>query len=280
MTMLLQVRNLRVSFRVGKHATVEALKGVSFDVPAHATVALVGESGSGKSVSSLAVMGLLPRESTLIAPDASIAFEGRELLAMPAHARRRLCGRDIAMIFQEPMSSLNPVFTVGFQIGEVLRQHMGMNARQARARTLALLDEVEKVFSTSSSDQSGTTSTMLSQLLWWLAERRSKVFVVMTTNNAKALPKELYREGRIDETMWFGGLDENDARAFIVSVLKTFGITHFTSSGMEVGAILLNTIALPTTTNPLMYSQAALTTSVYDHVKAMTLKAADMKKTA
>ena len=140
--MLLQVRNLRVSFRLDKHTTVEALKGISFDIPENATVALVGESGSGKSVSSLAVMGLLPRENTLIDASSSIVFGGRELLAMPLAERRRLCGKDIAMIFQEPMSSLNPVFKVGYQIGEVLRQHMGMNRAQARARTLALLGEV------------------------------------------------------------------------------------------------------------------------------------------
>jgi peptide/nickel transport system ATP-binding protein len=140
--LLLQVRNLRVSFRVDKKTSFEALKGISFDLPQNATVALVGESGSGKSVSSLAVMGLLPVDTTIIGQGSSIRFGGRELLGMTAAERRRLCGKDIAMIFQEPMSSLNPVFTVGFQVGEVLRQHMGMNARQARARTLELLDEV------------------------------------------------------------------------------------------------------------------------------------------
>jgi peptide/nickel transport system ATP-binding protein len=140
--MLLQVRKLRVTFRLDKKTSFEAVKGISFDVPRNATVALVGESGSGKSVSSLAVMGLLPPENTLIDPASSILFGGRDLLRMSAGARRAMCGKDISMIFQEPMSSLNPVFTVGFQIGEVLRQHMGMNARQARARTLELLDEV------------------------------------------------------------------------------------------------------------------------------------------
>src|SRR5471030_1960984 len=139
---LLDVRQLRVGFRIDKHTSVEAVKGVSFSVPRNATVALVGESGSGKSVSSLAVMGLLPPESSIIASSSSILFGGRELLGLPARERRGLCGKDVAMIFQEPMSSLNPVFTVGYQIAEVLRQHMGMNARQARARTLALLDEV------------------------------------------------------------------------------------------------------------------------------------------
>ncbi|HEY0488706.1 MAG TPA: ABC transporter ATP-binding protein [Telluria sp.] len=140
--MLLSVRDLRVRFRVDKQATFEAVKGISFDVPRNCTVALVGESGSGKSVSSLAVMGLLPAGTTLIDPQSTMLFDGRDLLAMPGDERRALCGKDISMIFQEPMSSLNPVFTAGFQIGEVLRRHMGMNARQARARTLELLDEV------------------------------------------------------------------------------------------------------------------------------------------
>ena len=141
-TPLLQIRDLRVRFRVDKHSTVEAVKGISFDVPRKATVALVGESGSGKSVSSLAVMGLLDPAASSIDATSSIVFDGRELLALPLAERRRLCGKEIAMIFQEPMSSLNPVFTVGFQIGEVLRLHLGMNKQQARARTIELLEEV------------------------------------------------------------------------------------------------------------------------------------------
>jgi peptide/nickel transport system ATP-binding protein len=139
---LLEVRDLRIAFRTDKKHSVEAVKGISFSVPLDATVALVGESGSGKSVSSLAVMGLLPPETSIIDPRSSIRFDGRELLALPLAERRKICGKDVAMIFQEPMSSLNPVFTVGFQIGEVLRLHMGMDKRQARARTLQLLEEV------------------------------------------------------------------------------------------------------------------------------------------
>ncbi|MCG2585908.1 ABC transporter ATP-binding protein [Massilia sp. TS11] len=142
MTALLEVRNLRVRFQTDKTHWVERLKGVSFDVPANTTVALVGESGSGKSVSSLAVMGLLPEQGCAIDPASRIRFDGQELLGQPLRARRRLCGRDIAMVFQEPMSSLNPVFTVGFQIGEVLRRHLRLSRAAARARTLALLEEV------------------------------------------------------------------------------------------------------------------------------------------
>ncbi|MDO8042499.1 ABC transporter ATP-binding protein [Janthinobacterium sp. SUN137] len=139
---LLEVRDLRVTFRLDKKTTFEAVKGISFNVPRNSTVALVGESGSGKSVSSLAVMGLLPPDNTIIDPGSSIHFGGLDLLQLSIAERRTMCGKDISMIFQEPMSSLNPVFTVGFQIAEVLRQHMGMNRKQARARTLALLEEV------------------------------------------------------------------------------------------------------------------------------------------
>ncbi|MGO4379593.1 ABC transporter ATP-binding protein [Pseudoduganella sp. RAF19] len=142
MDKLLEVQNLRVSFKVDKKNTFEAVKGISFSIPRNATVALVGESGSGKSVSSLAVMGLLPELTTIIDPNSRVLFDGREVLHLTTAERRAMCGKDISMIFQEPMSSLNPVFTVGFQIGEVLRQHMGMNKKQARARTLELLAEV------------------------------------------------------------------------------------------------------------------------------------------
>ncbi len=139
---LLKVCDLRVQFRLDKENSFEALKGINFDIPRNATVALVGESGSGKSVSALAIMGLLPEENTSIDPASSIVFGGQELLTLTRAERRRLCGKEIAMIFQEPMSSLNPVFTVGFQIGEVLRKHMGMTAKQARVRAIALLLEV------------------------------------------------------------------------------------------------------------------------------------------
>jgi peptide/nickel transport system ATP-binding protein len=141
-TPLLQIQNLRVSFRTDKKHTVEAIRGISFDVPRNATVALVGESGSGKSVSSLAVMGLLSTDSAIVDPASRIEFEGRNLLEMSVAQRRDLCGKEISMIFQEPMTSLNPVFTVGFQIGEVLQLHMGMNPRAARKRAIALLEEV------------------------------------------------------------------------------------------------------------------------------------------
>ncbi|WP_394779182.1 ABC transporter ATP-binding protein [Undibacterium sp.] len=139
---LLKVENLSVSFRINKKESVETVKGISFEIPRDSTVALVGESGSGKSVSSLAIMGLLPPDTSSIAPTSKILFEGRSLLDMSIAQRRDLCGKEISMIFQEPMTSLNPVFTVGFQIGEVLRLHMGMDAKQARKRSIELLEEV------------------------------------------------------------------------------------------------------------------------------------------
>ena len=139
---LLRVQHLRIGFRGEQHALTDAVKGISFEIPYNTTVALVGESGSGKSVSSLAIMGLLPSENAVIAPSSLIEFEGKNLLRMSNADRRRMCGKDIAMIFQEPMTSLNPVFTVGFQIEEVLKLHMKMNAKRARARAIELLDEV------------------------------------------------------------------------------------------------------------------------------------------
>ncbi|MDP5007622.1 MAG: ATP-binding cassette domain-containing protein, partial [Glaciimonas sp.] len=110
---LLSIRNLKVSFRTDKKHTVDAVKGISFDIPRNSTIALVGESGSGKSVSSLAVMGLLSPDNAIVDPKGSIMFEGRDLLTLSIAERRKLCGKDISMIFQEPMTSLNPVFTVG-----------------------------------------------------------------------------------------------------------------------------------------------------------------------
>ncbi|KHO16329.1 ABC transporter ATP-binding protein [Acinetobacter baumannii] len=139
---LLHIENLRVSFKGEDKQYIETVKGISFDIPANTTVALVGESGSGKSVTSLATMGLLPVGQSKIDEKSKIAFEGQDLLSLSRKDMRKICGKDIAMIFQEPMSSLNPVFTVGNQIAEVLCLHMGMSRKQARQRVLELLKEV------------------------------------------------------------------------------------------------------------------------------------------
>jgi len=139
---LVSVRNLRISFRLDRHTTFEAVKGISFDIPRDSTVALVGESGSGKTVTSLAMLGLLPPENSIIDPASEVLYGGRNLLALPIGELRKLRGADISMIFQEPMTSLNPVFTVGWQLEEVLRLHMGMSGRAARKRAVDLLREV------------------------------------------------------------------------------------------------------------------------------------------
>jgi peptide/nickel transport system ATP-binding protein len=134
------VRDLVVDFRIDEASSLRAVKGVSFDVPVRSTVALVGESGSGKSVSALSIMGLLPKENATVGGQSRILYRGRDLLKtgdLPA-----LRGRELAMIFQEPMSSLNPVFTVGFQIGEVLRRHLGLSGRSVRERSIEVLREV------------------------------------------------------------------------------------------------------------------------------------------
>ena len=131
------MRDLRVSFQIDRDHTFEAVKGISFDIPRNRTVALVGESGSGKSVTSLAILGLLPPENSIIGKGSEILYGGRNLLELDPAELRKLRGADISMIFQEPMTSLNPVFTCGFQLTEVLRLHMGMTgaqAQEARAR--------------------------------------------------------------------------------------------------------------------------------------------------
>ena len=139
---LLEVRDLVVDFRIDEATSLRAVKGVSFDVPVRSTVALVGESGSGKSVTALSVMGLLPKENASVGPASRILYRGRDLLTVGAGEMQKLRGAEIAMIFQEPMSSLNPVFTVGFQIGEVLRKHLGLAGSALRNRALELLSEV------------------------------------------------------------------------------------------------------------------------------------------
>jgi len=141
-TPLIQVRDLRVGFRLGENQTFEAVKGVSFDIPENSTVALVGESGSGKSVTALAILGLLPPENSIVDPGSKILFQGRNLVGLPFREMRDLRGADISMIFQEPMTSLNPVFTVGYQLTEVLTLHRGLSAGAARKRAIELLEEV------------------------------------------------------------------------------------------------------------------------------------------
>ena len=139
---LVSVQNLKVAFRLDRHHTFDAVKGISFDIPKNATVALVGESGSGKSVTALAILGLLPPENSIVDPASSILFGGRNIVGLSTGDLRRLRGAEISMIFQEPMTSLNPVFTVGYQLIEVLRLHMGLGPADARKRAIALLDEV------------------------------------------------------------------------------------------------------------------------------------------
>ena len=142
MTPILQIQNLDIRFRIDrKSEPFQAVKGISFDIPTNTTVALVGESGSGKSVSAMAILGLLP-ENAIISPESRIIYGGRNLLTATLAELQDLRGKDISVIFQEPMTSLNPVFTVGEQIGEVLRLHMNMSPRQAHARAIELLNEV------------------------------------------------------------------------------------------------------------------------------------------
>ncbi len=137
---LLSVRDLKVDFRQSGHVT-HAVRGVSFDIGKGETVALVGESGSGKSVTALSVMKLLPYPAASH-PGGEIRFKGKDLLSAPEAELRRVRGADIGIVFQEPMTSLNPLHTIQRQVGEVLKLHQGMGDAAARKRVLELLDQV------------------------------------------------------------------------------------------------------------------------------------------
>lgn len=133
---LLQIDQLQVHFRT-PGGVVRSVNGISFEVNAGETVAIVGESGCGKSVTSMAVLRLVPTPPGRIA--GRILFEGRDLLQASEEQMRELRGNEISMIFQEPMTSLNPVLTIGQQIGETLQLHQGLNAAQAQSRALEML---------------------------------------------------------------------------------------------------------------------------------------------
>ncbi len=132
---LLNIRNLTVKFATAT-GSFTAVDGIDVSVDKGEVLAIVGESGSGKSVSMLAVMGLLPDTATITAD--AMTYDGQDISNLTAAQRRKLIGREITMIFQEPVASLNPSFTTGFQIEEVLRLNLGMSRREAHARALEL----------------------------------------------------------------------------------------------------------------------------------------------
>ena len=140
MDKLLEVKNLTTSFRIGV-GTVQAVRGVSFHVDQGESIGIVGESGSGKSVTMLSVMGLLPNYADISAD--SILFDGREMTKLGPKELRAMHGSEIGMIFQDPMTSLNPLFNVESQLTEPLRNHMKLNRAEARAKALELLRQVE-----------------------------------------------------------------------------------------------------------------------------------------
>ncbi|TPQ50186.1 dipeptide ABC transporter ATP-binding protein DppD [Prosthecomicrobium hirschii] len=136
---LLEIENLTVEFET-RSGLFRAVDRISLTVNPREIVAIVGESGSGKSVAMLAVMGLLPKTARVTAD--RMTFEGRDLLKLTSSERRRIIGKDVAMIFQEPMTSLNPCFTVGFQLGESLATHLGLGRAERKRRSIELLAQV------------------------------------------------------------------------------------------------------------------------------------------
>ncbi|MGE3163543.1 MAG: ABC transporter ATP-binding protein [Planctomycetota bacterium] len=139
---ILRVRNLTTSFRTDR-GIVTAVDGVSFDLLAGETLGIVGESGCGKTVTSKSIMRLLPELTSSIAPESEVLFAGKNLATADEATLRTVRGNHIAMIFQEPMTSLNPVFTVGWQIEEALSYHTNLNRAQRRARAIEMLERVE-----------------------------------------------------------------------------------------------------------------------------------------
>ena len=136
---LLDVQDLRVQFWTAR-GTIYAVNGISFDIAPGETLGIVGESGCGKSVTSLAVLGLLARNGRVVGGRAM--FGGRDLIQQSDRELRRIRGREVAMIFQDPMTSLNPVLTIGRQIREALETHFGMNKKEANERARELIDRV------------------------------------------------------------------------------------------------------------------------------------------
>ncbi|ELS41323.1 ABC transporter ATP-binding protein [Pseudomonas syringae] len=136
---LLEIKNLNVRF--GDTKAVPVVDGLSLSVEKGEVLAIVGESGSGKSVTMMALMGLIDSPGIITAD--ALNFDGNDLLKLNSRQRRRIIGKDLAMVFQDPMTALNPSYTVGFQIEEVLRQHLNMSGKAARQRALELLEKVE-----------------------------------------------------------------------------------------------------------------------------------------
>lgn len=136
---LLDVKNLSVEFSTAD-GQFKAVDGLDLSVDVGDVLAIVGESGSGKSVSMLALMGLLPWTANITSDQ--MTFDGIDMIAMSPRQRRQVVGRDLTMIFQEPMSSLNPCFTIGFQITEALAAHLPMTRRNRRLRAIELLEQV------------------------------------------------------------------------------------------------------------------------------------------
>jgi oligopeptide transport system ATP-binding protein len=137
MAALLQVKDLKTQFFT-QDGVVNAVNGVSFDLYEEETLGIVGESGSGKSVTALSLMGLIPQPPGKIT-NGEVLFKGRDLVGLPENEMRKIRGKEIAMIFQDPMTSLNPVLTISRQIGEALQLHMDMDRAAARKRTIELL---------------------------------------------------------------------------------------------------------------------------------------------
>ena len=137
---LVEIKNLSIRFPEG-NSTFEAVKGISFSIGKGEIVGVVGESGSGKSMSALALMGLLPKDAEIAS--GSLCFQGEDLVTMKPEKRRQLCGSKMAMVFQEPMTAMDPLMRIGPQVEEALAVHTQLTKEQRRARALEALRDVD-----------------------------------------------------------------------------------------------------------------------------------------
>ncbi|OYU43395.1 MAG: dipeptide ABC transporter ATP-binding protein DppD [Burkholderiales bacterium PBB4] len=170
---LLEIENLSVEFP-SHNGTMHAVDGVSLAVDAGDVLGIVGESGSGKSVTMMALMGLVAFPGVVRAD--KLRFDGHDLLALSSSERRKLTGKDLSMIFQDPTTSLNPCFTVGFQLAETLKLHLGMDKKAARRRSIELLEQVP----TTALDV--TIQAQILDLLRSLQKDRGMALVLITHN--------------------------------------------------------------------------------------------------
>jgi hypothetical protein len=231
------------------------------------------ETKQGFYEPSLALQGWTAREKPFFLTGTDPRLVPRGILATgPPGVGKTAAAKFIAESWGVPLFRLDVAGTKGKFVGQS-EGNLAINLARAdnEAECVIVLDEVEKLFSQSHDDSSGTTAGMLSQMLWWLAEHKSRVLTFMTTNNDKVLPKELYRAGRIDKVMVFEGMDQSEAANFAVSLLLTFGHDNTTKNNVAADKIATMALAKSNLAEGTRVSHASMTEAVTHYVKFQSL---------